>query len=133
MNRTVTIAIFTLRIAGAAAIALGLAFWSGRLYALLHVHVALGVAVVVALWTLSVVAVVRGGMTGQAALLFVLGLAVLAVGMSQTSLLPGPQHWVIRAVHLALGVIALRQGEVCARRLRASPAQSTPAEAPRST
>jgi hypothetical protein len=132
-NRTVTIALYVLRIAGIGAIALGLAFWSGQLLGLLRVHMALGLAVVLALWTLSVAAVVHGGMAGRAAVLIILGLAVLIVGMTQTSLLPGPQHWVVRAVHLLLGVGALRQGEVAARRLRPGAGPSTLVEAPRST
>jgi hypothetical protein len=133
MKRTVTIALYVLRIAGLGAMALGLAFWSGQLLGLLHVHVALGVAVVLALWVLSVAAVVHGGMAGRAAVLIVLGLAVLIAGMTQTTLLPGPQHWVVRAVHLLLGVGALRQGEVAARGLRPSAGPSTRVEAPRST
>jgi len=118
MHKTVPVALNTMRVAGVGAIALGLAFWGGQLLGLIHIHVALGLVVVLALWALSAVGLARGDIRGRAAVLFILGLAVLALGATQTSLLPGPQHWVTRAVHLLLGVVALRQGEVLARLLR---------------
>jgi hypothetical protein len=124
MHKILPIALYTMRIAGVAAVALGLAFWSGQLRSLLPIHMALGLAMVLALWVMSVVALMRGGFQSRAVVLFILGLAILALGVAQTGLLPGPQHWVVRAVHLLLGVIAIRQGEVLARRLRARAGQT---------
>ena len=118
MNKTIPIALITLRVAGVGAMALGLAFWAGQLLGLIPIHMALGLIVVLALWTLSAAGLARESVRGRAALLFVLGLLVLALGGTQTSLLPGPQHWLVRAVHLLLGVIALRQGEVLGRLMR---------------
>jgi hypothetical protein len=118
MHKTVPVALNTMRVAGVGAIALGLAFWAGQLLDLIRIHMALGLLVVLAMWALSAVGLARSEVRGRAAVLFILGLAVLALGATQTSLLPGPQHWVVRAVHLLLGVIALRQGEVLARVLR---------------
>jgi hypothetical protein len=56
-----------------------------------------------------------------------LGLAVIGLGMTQGSLLPGAEHWVIRAVHLLLGLGALSQGERLARLLRTRSEEETKA------
>jgi len=118
-NKMVPFASYVLRIAGVGAVALGLALWSGRLYDWLHVHVVLGLVVVLALWTLSGFGLVRQHSGGRAVLGFLLGLAVLGLGMTQTDVLPGPDHWVIRALHLLLGLGAVGLGESLAKRLRA--------------
>ncbi len=120
MNKVIAPVQWVLRIAGAASVLLGLAFWGGYLLELLPVHMALGVAVVLALWTLSGAALARADLRGWGAALVVLGLVVIALGITQTGLLPGSWHWVIRLVHLLLGVGAVSQGERLARRLRAA-------------
>jgi len=119
MNIMVPLASFVLRIAGVGAVALGLALWSGRWYDWRSVHMVLGLVVVLALWTLSGYGLVRQHLAGRAVLGFVLGLAVLGLGMTQADLLPGPAHWVIRAVHLLVGLGAMGLGEILAKRLRA--------------
>jgi hypothetical protein len=124
MQKTIPVALNTMRAAGVGAVALGLSFWAGQLLSLLPIHMALGLLVVLSLWALSAAALVRGGFRGRAVVLLVLGLLVLGLGISQAGLLPGPQHWVIRTIHLLLGIAAFRQGEVLARSLRASSAQS---------
>jgi len=119
MNMMVPLASFVLRIAGVGAVALGLALWNGQLYDWRSVHMVLGVVAVPALWTLSGYGLVREHLAGRAVLGFILGLAVLGLGMTQTDLLPGPAHWVIRAVHLLVGLGAMGLGEILAKRLRA--------------
>jgi hypothetical protein len=127
MNKTVMLTSFALRIAGVGALALGLALWSGRLVDWLGLHMALGLVVVLAVWTLSAFGLLQENLRGRAALLFVLGLAVLGLGVTQTGLLPGPAHRVIRAIHLLLGLGALGLGEILAKRLRMSVQRATKA------
>lgn len=56
---------------------------------------ALGVAVVLGLWVLEVLALRRGVARGLAALALPWGLATLALGPTQTGLLVSDLHWVV--------------------------------------
>jgi hypothetical protein len=131
MSKVAVGALFVLRIAGVLALVLGLAFWSGNLLQLQRVHMALGLLAVLTLWTLSGYGFARTELRGWSAALVVLGLAVVALGVTQTGLLPGESHWVVRVIHLLLGVGAVAQGDRLARRLRGagqrSAAQGQPA------
>lgn len=40
-----------------------------------------------------------------------------AFGVLQLRLLPGPYHWLIQALHLAIGIAAVGLGQLLARRL----------------
>jgi hypothetical protein len=51
-------------------------------------------------------------------LVAVWGLIVLAVGGMQTQWLPGPLHWIIRVVHLLLGLSLVAQVEILAMKTR---------------
>jgi len=56
---------------------------------------------------------------GLVALAVLWGIIVLALGMTQTRLMPGSAHWVIRVLHLLVGLFAIRLGEVLAQRIKA--------------
>lgn len=114
---------YTVRVAGVLALLLGLALWSGRLYGLLNLHMALGVAVVLGLWALSALALRRGGSPGLAIAAGLWGLATLVLGPSQTRLLQGDLHWVVQVAHLLLGLGAIALGAVLAKTLRAASAR----------
>ncbi len=43
---------------------------------------------------------------------------VPALGATQTSILPGPEHWVIQVLHLLVGLTAIALAEVLGRRIR---------------
>ena len=111
---------YLVRIAGVLALVLGLALWTGRLYGLVGVHKALGAAVVLGLWGLAVLALRRRGRSGAglAVLALVWGAATLALGGAQTGLLVGDLHWVVKVLHLALGLGAIALAAVLARSLR---------------
>ncbi len=108
-----------IRIAGAAALVLGLAFWTGRLYGLLDVHMALGAAVVLALWALAILALRRHVARSLAVGAILWGALTLALGPAQTGLLTGDLHWIVRLAHLLLGLGAIALGALLARSLRA--------------
>lgn len=40
------------------------------------------------------------------------------LGMSQTRLLPGDAHWVIRVLHLLVGIVAMSLGQGLASRIK---------------
>lgn len=95
------------RFAGAAALMLGLALWAGQLYALLDIHMGLGIAVVLALWALAILALRRGKAHGLAVGSIVWGVVTLALGQTQTRLLVGDLHWLVQVAHLLVGVGAI--------------------------
>lgn len=113
---------YLVRIAGVIALALGLALWGGRLYGLVNLHIALGLAVVLGLWALAILALRRGTARGLSALALAWGLATLALGPSQTGLLMGDLHWLVQVAHLLLGLGAIALAAILAGSIRQAPA-----------
>jgi hypothetical protein len=118
MQIATTIVNMLLRLAGLIAIVLGLLFWTGNALPLIPIHMLVGIIVVLALWTLAILAFRAGVNPGLVALAIVWGLIVLILGMTQNGLLPGSWHWVIQVLHLLLGLGAIGQGEGLARRIK---------------
>jgi len=114
------------RLAGIVQIVTGILFWTGRALPLVPLHMTAGLIVTLALLVLTVLAWRAGApapMTGAGLLLVVL---LPALGMSQTGLLVGRWHWIVRVVHLLIGLAALRLAEAFAillRRTRTSDAR----------
>ncbi len=98
-------------------IALGLLFWTDNADPLIPVHMLLGIALVLALWVLAVLAAVAGVNLGLVALAFVWGLVVPALGLTQTRMVPGGAHWIIQVLHLLVGIIAIALAQVLALRI----------------
>lgn len=117
------IASIVLRLCGALAVILGLLFWSGNALNLLPIHMLLGLLVVLSLWIVGIgQAFSSGGSWPLAIGALLLGLLVLAVGMTQSSLMLGAFHWVIQVMHLLLGILAVGTGQIAATRWRNSSA-----------
>src|SRR5215216_483634 len=117
------IASIALRLCGALAVILGILFWSGNTLNLIPIHMLLGLLVVLSLWIVGIgQAFSSGGSWLLAGGALLLGLLVIVVGMSQSSLLVGPLHWVIRVVHLLLGILAVGIGQSVAARWQKSSA-----------
>jgi hypothetical protein len=111
------IASIVLRVCGALAVILGILFWSGNALNLLPIHMLLGLLVVLSLWIVGIGQAFSSGGNWPLALgALLLGLLVIVVGMTQSSLLVGPFHWVIQVVHLLLGILAVGIGQVAAGR-----------------
>ena len=102
-----TIAHAVIRVTGPVQVGLGLLFWAGLALALLPLHMVLGLAFVVALWTLAALAALHGLRPVLVLLAVGWGLILPAFGVVQTRLLPGPLHWTIRTLHLLIGVVAM--------------------------
>jgi hypothetical protein len=96
-----------LRVTGVLQIVLGFAFWSGHLSRLLPVHWTIGVVFVLALWSIAVAAMIRRAHIGLAILAIAWGILLTAFGFTQQAFLPGDLHWVVRVLHLAVGLAAL--------------------------
>ena len=120
MRTTATVALMLVRICGLIQIVLGLLFWTGNQLALVPVHILSGLVLVLALWTLAFVAARSGVQPGFVAFVFVWGLVVPVLGLTQGQLLVGGAHWVIQVLHLLVGVAAIGQGEGLAREIKRS-------------
>jgi hypothetical protein len=107
---------------GATAVALGLLFWTGNALALVPVHMAAGVTMVLVLWALAAVAAVARVPMGLVVGAVAWGLIVPTLGLAQGFLLVGESHWVVQVLHLLVGMIAMGLGQLLAagarRRLR---------------
>ena len=101
-----------LRIAGTVQVILGIGFWTGHWFAAIPVHETNGVLFVCLLWALAAVALVRRRAVGLALFAIVWGFAIAMLGFSQHLILAGSGwHWVVRVVHLAVGIAAMPIGE----------------------
>jgi hypothetical protein len=120
------------RLTGLVQLVVGLAFWSGNLLQLLQFHMLDGF-----LFTLAFLAIVVLGAFARVGLgPVLLGLVWVVVvpvlGMTQTQILPGDFHWVVRVVHLlvgagAIGVADRLAGAILARRARGAALATDPA------
>ena len=119
MQPLFVIAQWIVRIGGVLLLLSGLLFWTNDApRSLVPVHMLVGVILVVSLLLLAWLASQAGAPVGLAAGAAVVALAVLALGWTQTSLLPGGSHWIIQALHLLLGMAAVGLGESLGARVR---------------
>jgi len=112
---------------GAAALLLGLAFWTGHAWRFLPVHRALGLTMVAALCVLAVLAWRATARPALPALVIVYVLAVAALGLTQPRLLPGSAHWIVQVLHLATAGYAIGLGRKLAVAAGAMPGAGGPA------
>lgn len=98
-------------------ITLGTLFWTGNADALIPVHMLLGIALVLALWTLSALAAIAGVSPGLIILAALWGIVVVVLGLTQERLLPGGAHWLIQTLHLAVGMTAIALAQILAIRI----------------
>lgn len=109
-----------IRVLGLVMIVLGLLFWIGNALNLIGLHMLIGIIVVLLLWALAIMAARSGVSLGLVALGIIWGLIVAALGMTQTQLLPGGAHWVIKVLHLLVGIAALGIAERLAGSIKRS-------------
>jgi hypothetical protein len=105
-----------IRLCAIVQIALGGLFWTGNAYSLLGVHMLTGILLVLALWVQAGLAARAGSGFRVPGLAFVWGLVVVGLGMTQDSMLTGDLHWLVKVVHLLVGVSAVGLAESLARR-----------------
>lgn len=113
----VTAVSMLLRLCFVLALILGVAFWAGIGLQLVLLHMALGIVVVLAVWFLGVAqATAPGGSPGLAAVAFIVGAALVGIGLGQNNVLPGPGHTAVQVAHLVVALLAVGTGEACAAR-----------------
>jgi hypothetical protein len=111
------------RVTGLIQIVLGLLIWIVHPDGVIPVHIAVGLALVLSLWTLAFLAAEAGVPTKEAgrglvALAVFWGLLMPVLGLTQGQLLVGDAHWVIQAVHLLVGIGAIGLADALAVRIR---------------
>jgi hypothetical protein len=130
MQLATSIAQWVVRLTGVTQVTLGLLFWSGRAYTLLPLHMLIGMVFVIGLWVLAGLAGRSGLRMRWVPLAVSWGIVVPAFGIVHPRLLPGPDHWIVRVIHLLIGVAAMviaakLAGYVRRRRGVAQPAADT--------
>jgi len=96
-----------MRAAMAVQVIVGIGFWTGHWANLVNVHMAIGSLFVIALWVIAGIASAHGRPGRLVAFGFVWGVVVLALGMTQQGILIGSLHWIVRVLHLAVGIAAM--------------------------
>jgi hypothetical protein len=104
-------------------ITLGLLFWTGNADNLIPVHMLLGIALVLALWILAVLAAIAGVNLALVVVAALWGFVVPILGLTQTRLLPGAAHWLIQVLHLLVGITAIALAQILARQINRRPSR----------
>ena len=114
----------TLTFAGLLALISGLLFWTGAALNLISMHMMLGLLAVGALWVLGIAqAISRGGSWIIAIAAVIVGGMMILLGWNQASILVGEFHWIIRILHLTLGILTVGVGHMAAARYRRGSAE----------
>lgn len=80
----------------------------------------LGALLVLSMWMLVAISLYARTAMAFAAVVLVWSLIVPLLGVTQMQLWPGSGHWVIRVLHLLVGIAAMGLGGALAKRLRRS-------------
>lgn len=107
MRTGTLITLWLVRLAGITQVVLGLLFWTGRALTYIPLHISIGFVVVLGLWTLAILALFARAPLALVGFALLWGLALPALGMTQATILIGPWHWIIRVLHLLMGLAAL--------------------------
>ena len=110
--------IMLFRVVWLLSLALGVWIWSGRGYATLSVHVALGFLLVLLLAVLCVLGVMARVRLGQVLLAALWVVLLPVVGFGQLSWMAGSEHWMVRVLHLVIGLAAIGSAEMLAARAK---------------
>jgi hypothetical protein len=111
MRTTVSVLSLIIKVAAVVQLVLGILFWTGHAITYSPVLIVVGSALVVALWGLAAIALAAGVKRGLAVFELVWGLALASFGMVQAGILIGSLHWIIRVIHLAMAIVAVKLGE----------------------
>ena len=118
MRIATTVAHLLARVTGLTQLVLGLVIWILHPDGVIPVHIAVGLALVLALWTLAFLAAEAGVSRGLVILAVFWGLLTPVLGLTQGQLLIGDAHWVLQVVHLLVGIGAMGLAERLAARIK---------------
>ena len=96
---------------GALLLVLGAIIWVADAHQLVGVHIALGVVLVLSLWTICAIAARSGVGAGTVAFAAGWGVLIVVLGLSQEELVPGDLHWTIQVLHVVISMGAIWWGK----------------------
>jgi hypothetical protein len=105
-----------MRVGAGVQVVVGLGLWSGRWYSLVDMHRTVGVIYVILLWVLAILALVQRRSVKVALFAIVWGFVIAMLGFAQQRFLIGDLHWVVRVLHLIIGLAAMPIAERLAPR-----------------
>src|ERR671930_289067 len=106
MKLATTVAQMLIRVLAPIQLGLGVLFWTYNALNLIPLHMLIGLLIVFGLWVLAGLAVRAGVHLGLVSFSFAWGVLVIALGMTQTQMLPGEFHWTVQVIHLGFGLAA---------------------------
>ena len=112
-------------ITGLIQIAIGILFWTGHALPLIPLHMTIGIVFVAAMWILGGLGF-RAHLAMRSSIILAWSLVVMSLGMTQMQLFPGVNHWVVRVLHLLVGLIAMTLAGQLGARIAAFDAVSHP-------
>lgn len=118
MRIATTVAHILARVTGMTQVVLGLLIWIFEADAVIPLHVAVGLGLVLSLWTLAILAAAVGVGRGIVILAVFWGFLAPLLGLTQEQLLVGDAHWVIQVLHLLVGLVAIGLAETVAVRIK---------------
>lgn len=118
MRAATTVAQWIVRFTGLIQLVLGALFWSGSALRLIPLHMLSGIVLVLALWTVAVLAATARVSPAFVGLAIAWGLLVVWFGLNQAQFLTGSLHWIVQVIHLLLGLGAIGQAENLAARTK---------------
>jgi hypothetical protein len=120
MSNWVSMFHMVVRFVGGLLLILGLAFWVTQNANLVLFHLLFGILFVLSVLALAVLAALSKAPKSSVILMLGLGLIQPFLGLSQASLLPGSQHWIVHVVHLLVGITTIGLAEVMVRQVKAN-------------
>jgi hypothetical protein len=127
MRTVMKVAVATMLACGGLLLVLGIVIWTGSADQLIGVHVALGVVLIVSLWTIIAIAARSGVPMNIVAFAAGWSLVVVILGLAQEELVPGSWHWSIQVLHLGISMGAIWWGRRLAGLIRQARATASPA------
>ena len=107
MRAIAGISVWIVRVSGTLQLVLGVLFWAGHAYTYVPVHIINGLLIVLTLWTVAVLALVARTHRRLAVFGLMWGVALPAFGIYQAAVLTGSLHWIVRVIHLLMGLAAM--------------------------
>jgi hypothetical protein len=133
MRTAIKVALAVLLGCGALLLMLGIVIWTGHGDELIPVHVAIGVALILTLWTIVAIAARSGVPARTVTFAAAWGLLVGLFGLAQEDLLTGSWHWTIQVLHLAISMGAIWWGRRLVKLMAEARSASQPSVAHPST
>ena len=118
MQVVLTVARWVVRLVGVLQLIMGLLIWFQNAFGMIPVHTWLGLVLVAAMLVVAGVSTPLGAPIGMAVGLAMTAIVILVLGMTQASLLPGPNHWIIQVLHPLVGLAGVGFSEAVCGRVR---------------